>query len=57
MSRSRQHPNQGMERLLQELEAEGVDPLLIEDFVRRSLDRSRLRQVAGVAAAGAHESI
>ena len=56
MGRSRQHPNLGMERLLQELEAEGVDPLLIENFVTRSLDRGRAKQVPAPAAACPHES-
>ncbi len=56
MGRSRQHPNLGMERLLQELEADGVDPLLIENFVARSLDRGRAKQVPAPAAACPHES-
>ena len=56
MGRSRQHPNLGMERLLQELEAEGVDPLLIENFVARSLDRGRGKQSLGVAASNQHEA-
>ncbi len=56
MGRSRQHPNLGMERLLQELEAEGVDPLLIENFVARSLDRGRTARIAAVVAIAPHES-
>ncbi len=55
MARSRQHPDLGMERLLQELEAEGVDPLLIENFVLRSLDRGRTKQVCGAPGGPAHE--
>ncbi len=56
MRRSRQHPNLGMERLLQELEAEGVDPCLIDNFVARSLDRSRRKQDSVVVAAVQHEN-
>ncbi len=55
MSRSRQHPNLGMERLLQELEAEGVDPSLIESFVARSLDRSWSKRSS--AASVPHETV
>ena len=57
MSRSRRHPNLGLERLLQELEAEGVDPLLIESFVARSQERSPVKASAGAAPDGARESV
>ncbi len=57
MGRSRQHPDLGMERLLQQLEAEGVDPSLIENYVARSLDRSRVRQGLTGPPPSQHEAI
>ena len=39
MGRAVRHPYADLERLLQELEAQGVDSTVIEDFVRRALAR------------------
>ena len=57
MTRSRQHPNLGLERLLQELEAEGVDSSLIESFVVRSLDRGRVKPGPVAVVSLPHETV
>jgi hypothetical protein len=46
MGRLHRHPETEMERLLQELEMQGVDTDVIEQFARRAVERGRLRKAS-----------